>query len=173
MIPEHAVARHGVGRRGVGAPGGVLWCSRVGVLLAAVAVAATVLLSCASPEEEPMMEFTPAPQSGGQPPSASGLIDSESDMPPQGALPEGVTATVRSVFSVFSNGEEVCLSGYVTEISGRQDFTLDDGTGAIHVECGFPLDGMRVGDELIVTGVVDVEESPFRVKILADQVERQ
>lgn len=118
------------------------------------------------------MEFTPAPESGGQAPSASGLIDSESDMPPQGALPEGATATVRSVFSVYADGAEVCLSGYVTEISGRQDFTLDDGTGAIHVECDFPIDGMRMGDELLVTGVVDVEDSPFRVKILADELER-
>ena len=120
-----------------------------------------------------MMEFTPAPETGGQTPSASGLIDSESSMPAQGALPEGATATVRSVFSVFSDGEEVCLSGHVAELRGRQGFTLDDGTGAIHVECDFPIDGMRVGDELLVTGVVNVEESPFRVKVLADEVERR
>jgi uncharacterized protein YdeI (BOF family) len=156
----------------VGAPRGVLWCTRMGVVLAAVVAASVVLVSCAAPEE-PMMEFTPAPESGEQAPSASGLIDSESDLPPQRALPEGATATIRSVFSVYSNGEEIRLSGYVTELSGRQDFTLDDGTGAIHVECDFPIDGMRVGDQLLVTGVVDVEESPFRVKILADEVERR
>jgi uncharacterized protein YdeI (BOF family) len=120
-----------------------------------------------------MMEFTPAPESGGQAPSASGLIDSGSDLPAQGALPEGATATVRSVFSVFASGDEVCLSGHVAELRGRQGFTLDDGTGAIHVECDFPIDGMRVGDELLVTGIVAVEESPFRVTIVADEVERR
>lgn len=153
-------------------PRGVLWSSRVGVLFAGVAFAATVLLSCAS-TEEPMMEFTPAPEPGRQAPSASGLIDSHSDLPPQGALPEGATGTVRSVFLVLASGDEVCLSGRVAELRDRQGFTLDDGTGAIHVECDFPLDGMRVGDELLVTGIVDVEESPFRVKILAEEVERR
>jgi uncharacterized protein YdeI (BOF family) len=171
MIPEHAVARHDAGRGGVSAPRGVLWSSRAGVLLAALAIAATALSGCAFPEE-PMMEFTPAPESGEQAPSASGLIDSGSELPAQGALPEGATATVRSAFTVYSNGEKIGLSGYVTELSGGQGFTLDDGTGAIHVECDFPIDGMRVGDELLVTGIVNVEESPFRVKILADEVER-
>lgn len=152
------------------APRGVLWSSRAGVLLAAVAVAATALSGCAL-SEEPMMEFSPAPESGEQAPSASGLIDSGSDLPAQGALPEGATANVRSVFSVFASGDEVCLSGHVAELRGRQGFTLDDGTGAIHVECDFPIDGMRVGDELLVTGIVAVEESPFRVTIVADEVE--
>jgi hypothetical protein len=120
-----------------------------------------------------MLEFTPSPEPGGQAPSASGLIDSQSDPTPPGALSAGATTTVRSVFSVLASGDEVCLAGRVDELRGRQSFTLDDGTGAILVECGFPIGGMRVGDELLVTGIVEAEESPFRVKILAEEVERR
>jgi uncharacterized protein YdeI (BOF family) len=146
--------------------------TRVFVTLAVGLLAAVLLPGCAS--EEPLLGY---PQDGGPAGSSAdggaGLAASAATTPSDARVPEGATRTVRALFAVPIKGEKVVISGRVTEMLAHNDFVLEDGTGAIHVVGDENCTGFGVGDTLIVTGVVDVEDSPFRVEILTDEVEVQ
>jgi uncharacterized protein YdeI (BOF family) len=146
--------------------------TRVFVTLAVALLAAVLLPGCAA--EEPSLGYSQerAP-AGSSADGGAGLAASAATTPSDARLPEGATRTVRALFAVPIKGEEVVIAGRVTEMMAHNDFVLEDGTGAIHVVGDENCTGFGVGDTLIVTGVVDVEDSPFRVEILTNEVEVQ
>lgn len=144
--------------------------TRAFMLLVAGVLASVLLPGCAA--EEPSLGYSQdSPPAGSSSDAGAGLAASPSTTPAGIRTPEGATRTVRALFAVPIKGEEVVISGHVTEMLADYDFVLDDGTGAIHVVGDENCTGFGVGDTLIVTGVVDVEDSPFRVEIEAEVVD--
>jgi hypothetical protein len=146
--------------------------TRAFVLLVGGVMAFVLLPGCAA--EEPSLGYSQeSGPAGSSSDAGAALAASPSTTPAEIRMPEGATRTVRALFAVPIKGEEVVISGRVTEMFALNDFILEDGTGAIHVVGDENCTGFGVGDTLIVTGVVDFEDSPFRVEILTSEVEVQ
>jgi uncharacterized protein YdeI (BOF family) len=67
----------------------------------------------------------------------------------------------------------VILSGTITQILGDFNFMLGDGTDEVFVDGDDDFGALAVGDAILVTGIVDVEDSPPRVEIEATAVVRK
>jgi len=135
-----------------------------------LAVLGLALLAGCADDPGPSLGFSDDSAAGFAGPGTR-MSTTPAEMTPQGAPQDGATTTVRRLFAVPVTGEQVVLRGQVVQVVARHTFVLDDGTGAITVEgderCG-PFD---VGDEVVVTGRVDVSESPFNVKIEASKAD--
>lgn len=131
-----------------------------------VVVCVFALLAGCGADSEPSLGFS---DDGAATPAGPGerLPTTPADIAPQPTPLEGATSTVRRVFAVPVSGEQVVLRGRVLELTGRHTFLLDDGTGAITIQGNEDCGPFDVGDEVVVTGTVDVHESPFNVTIEA------
>ncbi len=133
--------------------------------LLAMACVVALLVGCGA-DSEPSLGFH---DDGADTPAGPGerLPTTPADIAPQSAPPDGATSTVHRVFAVPVSGEQVILRGRVVDVTGRRTFVLDDGTGAITVQGTEECGPFELGDEVVVTGTVDVSESPFNVRIEA------
>jgi uncharacterized protein YdeI (BOF family) len=92
--------------------------------------------------------------------------------PPNDGLPEGATHSIGEVLASPREGYPVILSGTITQILGDFNFMLGDGTDEVFVDGDDDFGALAVGDAVLVTGIVDVEDSPPRVEIEATAVVR-
>jgi len=137
-------------------------------LLATVLVVA-LLAGCTAEQPTDTGTETPPAATESAPPESE--VATEPTSAP-GALPEGATS-IAAVLQSPNAGSEVVLAGEITQMQGAENFVLDDGTGQVFVDGDNDFGTLAVGDMLIVTGTVDVEDSPTRVEIQATAVERR
>jgi len=71
-----------------------------------------------------------------------------------------------------SEGAQVILGGTIAEMLSAEDFMLDDGTGRVFVDGDDDFGALQVGDRVLVTGTIDIEDSPQRVEIQATAIRR-
>jgi len=145
------------------------------VLLVALMLLAGLASGCAA--DEPSGNGTSGTDTGSETPSDSGTTgDSTGDAAgtrPEGELPEGATHFVADVLDTPSNGLAVVLSGEVASMVDGENFMLADSTGEILIDGDNDFGTIAVGDLLLVTGTVKMEDSPSRVEIQATAIERR
>jgi len=95
-----------------------------------------------------------------------------SAVPPISTLPAGATSSIAAVLASPVQGAQVTLGGTIAEMLSAEDFMLDDGTGRVFVDGDNDFGTLRVGDRVLVTGTVDIEDSPRRVEIQATAIRR-
>ncbi len=93
--------------------------------------------------------------------------------PPVSTLLEGATSSIAAVLAAPVEGAQVILGGTIAEMLSAEDFILDDGTGRVFVDGDDDFGTLRVGDRVLVTGTVDIEDSPQRVEIQATAILRR
>lgn len=139
------------------------------LLLLAMALVAGLIGGCTA--EEPAGSETPGTGTdAGTPPDTAAP---DTGTRPAGELPEGATHAVADVLDTPSEGTQVVVFGEITEMRGAEDFMLKDDTGEIFVDGDNDFLPLAVGDTVLVTGLVKVEDSPARVEIDATAVERR
>lgn len=89
------------------------------------------------------------------------------------SLSGGATSSIGDVLSSPVEGAQVVLEGTITRMLSAEDFMLDDGTGIVYVDGDDDFGTLRVGDRVLVTGAVDIEDSPQRVEIQATSIRRR
>jgi len=136
-----------------------------GLLLVTICLAVALAAGCAA--DEPA-ETTPPVTTPGT------VSEPEATAAPRaGLLPKGATHSVAAVVGSPIEGQTVVLGGEITEMSGPEDFMLSDGTGEVFVDGDNDFLPLAVGDQLLVTGTVGIEDSPDRVEIQATAVKRR
>lgn len=133
------------------------------IAMAAVAGCTPGSAPDANPSEPPAAEV----------PTTSGDTPATGATPPADNLPEGATSTIADVLASPVEGAQVVLGGTITEMMTVQDFTLDDGSGKVFVDGDDDFGTLRVGDRVLVTGTVDIEDSPQRIEVQATAIERR
>lgn len=142
-----------------------------GLLLVIVCLAIALATGCAT--GEPAQTGTTPPVAT-EPATPGAEVETDTGaVPPSDQLPEGATLSVAEVISYPTQDQRVVLAGEITEMSGAEDFMLSDGTGEVFVDGDNDFGKLAVGDRLLVTGTVDIEDSPARVEIQATAVERR
>lgn len=141
-------------------------------MFALPAVAAVLVVSgCAT--SQPSETQTPPPVTTESAAPATDTVTDTSTAPPSADLPEGATHSIGAVVESPTEGQQVVLGGEITEMRGAEDFILSDGTGEIFVDGDNDFGALAVGDVLLVTGTVDIEDSPAGVEIQATAVARR
>lgn len=115
---------------------------------------------------------TPSAPPTEETPATIEVTPTKSAPPPVSALPEGVTSSIAAVLASPSEGAQVILGGTIAEMLSAEDFMLDDGTGRVFVDGDDDFGALRVGDRVLVTGTIDIEDSPQRVEIQATAIRR-
>lgn len=140
------------------------------VVLTTFLLAGPVLVGCGA--DEPAAE-PPAEEAVNDGAPDEGAATPEEPAPSEPAQVEGASHTVKQVLDAPVQGERVVLGGEIAEMLTSQDFMLDDGTGEVFVDGDDDFGALAVGDIVLVTGEVDVEDSPARVEIQATAIERK
>jgi len=140
----------------------------VGIVLVVVCLTLG-LTGCAA--DEPVDTTPPASD---QPATTDdGGASATGTVPADTVLPEGATHSIGEVLDTPSQGQQVVLGGEIIAMITAEDFTLSDATGEVFVDGDNDFGALAVGDQLLVTGTVDVEDSPSRIEIQATAIERQ
>jgi len=140
----------------------------IGIMLLAVCLTVG-LTGCAA--DEPTTTTPPAtdqpatPDDGGA--SATGTVPADTP------LAAGATHSIGEVLDTPSEGQQVVLGGEIIAMISAEDFTLSDETGEVFVDGDNDFGALAVGDQLLVTGTVDVEDSPARIEIQATAIEKR
>jgi uncharacterized protein YdeI (BOF family) len=93
--------------------------------------------------------------------------------PAGGALPPGATHTIGAILAAPGYGEPVVVAGEIVSVIAGDDFILSDGTGQIFGDGDSDFGPIAVGDRLLVTGTVYIEDAPSRVEIQVTGVQRR
>jgi len=135
-----------------------------GPLLVAACLAVTLAAGCTADEPAETTPPVANPDTVTEPEATA--------TPGAGLLPRGATHSVAAVVGSPIEGQQVVLGGEIIEMSGPEDFILSDGTGEVFVDGDNDFLPLAVGDQLLVTGTVSIEDSPDRVEIQATAVKR-
>ena len=128
----------------------------------------TPVPSTATPNVTPPVSAPPTEET----PATIAATPTTSAPPPVSTRPEGTTSSIAALLASPVEGAQVILGGTIAEMLSAEDFMLDDGTGRVFVDGDDDFGPLRVGDRVLVTGTVDIEDSPRRVEIQATAIRR-
>lgn len=143
------------------------------VLIAVALLAMAALSTGCSPDQPSEPESSPLTRDATEPAPPDGVAPAEEPTASPTERTDGVTHSVGEVLGSPRAGMRVVLGGTIIEQLTAEDFILDDGTGAVFVDGDDDFGRLDVGDQVIVTGTVDIEDSPNRVEIQAMDVRRR